>query len=142
MKFKLDTEQIEDSLKLTFTKKEQKKNIAEGIQEFCYGMALFFMDFAQKLDCDEKQAAGLKDVCLDVIGRDIDAMIHDTLCNKQVDPEEMEDLTQQMEEAGFSDEEIQNAVRIVKSCGGIASATEYLKSIGEEHGIKFDENNS
>ncbi len=60
MKFQLDTEDME-TIKLTFFSDEDLENeLSENIQDFCYGMAAFFVDFAQKIGCDTKKALELK----------------------------------------------------------------------------------
>ena len=55
MKFQLDTEDME-TIKLTFSDEDLENELSENIQDFCYGMAAFFVDFAQKIGCDTKKA--------------------------------------------------------------------------------------
>lgn len=45
MKFQLDTEDME-TIKLTFSDEDLENELSENIQDFCYGMAAFFVDFA------------------------------------------------------------------------------------------------
>ena len=59
MKFQLDTEDME-TIKLTFSDEDLENELSENIQDFCYGMAAFFVDFAQKIGCDTKKALELK----------------------------------------------------------------------------------
>lgn len=137
MKIELDTEYIEETLTLTFSEAERKQDLTGIIQEFCFGLASLFIDFSQKLNLDEKQAQGLKEVCLDVTGRDIDAMIKSILQPKDSEGE-MQELIEKMIDSGFSNGDIQNCLKIVENCGSLENAVQYLKSVGKEHGIQFD----
>ena len=91
MQFNLDTEHCE-GLKLRITDKERQDGLAVAIQEFCFGMASFFVDFAMKLNCDAKQAMKLKEVCFSCIDNNIDDMVnkHSLLEPKETEVDEDE----------------------------------------------------
>ena len=57
---------------------------------------------------------------------------------EEINDEQLSDLTKMMAEHGFAEDEINNIVEVVKSCGSMESAIDYLKEIGEEAGIDWD----
>jgi len=74
MIFQLDTDHY-DEIKLTFSENEHENGLPKMIEEFCYGVSAFFVDFAMKLECDTKDAASLKEICLSCIANDIDVIL-------------------------------------------------------------------
>lgn len=83
MRFILNTEKMED-MKLAFSIDDYDGDLTMVIQDFCFGLAAFFTDFAMKLDCDTERAVGLKEVCLSCIGRDIDYFLKQGFLNTDV----------------------------------------------------------
>ena len=134
MKFSLDTDHYED-LRLSFSESDFSSDVSEVIEEFCFAMASFFVDLAMKLNCDANQAANLKGVCLPCIGGNIDLMLKQGVVksadDEPVSEEELDVLMQGMKANGFSQEEIETVVRLVKDRGGLEAAKEYLKRIAE-----------
>ena len=131
MQFRFDTNHCE-KLNLKITKQDYKEGTPAVVQNFCFGIASFFIEFALKLDCDEKQAKGLKDICLKAIENYIDKMIKDGLLNQdedEVNEEELKNLVEQLEKNGFDEAEIKNVIEIVKNAGGIEAATGYFQSV-------------
>ena len=149
MQFALDTEHCEE-MKLTITDKERQDGTATVIQEFCFGMASLFVDFAMKLNCrDAKQADKLKEVCFSCIGHNIDEMVKQGLLepkDNEIDEDEINDLVEQLKKANFSEDQIAHILEIVRSAGSIEAATDYLQSVLEkaleEKNIKPDENST
>lgn len=149
MHFSLDTEHCEE-MRLTITDKERQDGTATVIQEFCFGMASLFVDFAMKLNCrDAKQADKLKEVCFSCIGHNIDEMVKQGLLesnDSEIDQDEINDLVEQLKKASFSEDQIAHILEIVRSAGSIEAATDYLQSVLEktleEKNIKSDENST
>lgn len=143
MIIKLDTNNYED-ISLTITDEERENGTVDLIQEFCYAMAVLFTDFSMKLNCDTEQSKGLKDVCLSCIERDIDFILDEGVLEdyddgeEVVDAEEIDELKDQLTDAGFDDEEIQNIIALVENSGGIENANAFLKSIGDAAGIDWN----
>lgn len=135
MHFSLDTEHCEE-MKLTITDKERQDGTSTVIQEFCFGMASLFVDFAMKLNCrDAKQADKLKEVCFSCIGHNIDEMIKQGLLepkDNEIDEDEINDLVEQLKKANFSGDQIEHVLEIVRIAGSIEAATDYLKSVLEK----------
>lgn len=135
MQFSLDTEHCEE-MKLTITDKERQDGTATVIQEFCFGMASLFVDFAMKLNCrDAKQADKLKEVCFSCIGHNIDEMVKQGLLEPKdngIDEDEINDLVEKLKKADFSEDQIAHILEIVRSAGSIEAATDYLQSVLEK----------
>ncbi len=134
MKFQLDTEDMEN-IKLTFSDEDLENELSENIQDFCYGMAAFFVDFAQKIGCDTKKALELKDLCFSCAGNDVEALLHAGILDEEEeneDNEEYKELRKKMKEAGFSEEDIAGAIRLAQACGGLEAATDYLDGVIKE----------
>ena len=87
MKFQLDTEDME-TIKLTFSDEDLENELSENIQDFCYGMAAFFVDFAQKIGCDTKKALELKDLCFSCAGNDVEALLHAGILDEEEENED------------------------------------------------------
>ncbi len=139
MRFYLDTDDYE-SIKIEMSDKDGE--VQDIIQEFCFAMASFFVDMANKLDCNTESAKSLQKVCSSCIERDINVILDNEVLNsdneEEINDEQLSDLTKMMAEHGFSEDEINNIVEVVKSCGSMESAIDYLKEIGEEAGIDWD----
>ena len=132
MIFELDTTKYE-SIKLVITDEDKKDGLQSVIGELCFALAGFFVDFASKLDLDKEQTISLKDVCISCISNNIDEILGQGILEEEedfVDEEELESLRQQLSDTDhYSEEEIADIVELVKSCGSIDSANEYLKDI-------------
>ena len=139
MKFSLDTDHYED-LRLLFSESDYNKDVSDVIEEFCFAMASFFVDLSMKLNCDVNQAASLKGVCLPCIGGNIDLMLKRGVLksadDEPVSEAELDALMQGMKANGFSREEIETVVRLVKDRGSLEAAKEYLKRIVEDKGAE------
>ena len=147
MIIKLDTNNYE-GISLAITDEERENGTVDLIQEFCYAMAALFTDFSMKLDCDTEQAKGLKDVCLSCVERNIDAILDQGVLRDdigdedEIDTEEINELKDQLTEAGFDDNEVQNIITLVENSGGIENANDFLKSIVDAAGIDWEAENS
>ena len=143
MRFSLDSENYED-IHIEITDKEQKGELQDVIQEFCFGMASFFVDFASQLNCDTEKARGLKDVCISCINRNIEHILDngiledDDNSDDDLSEDDLDELLEGLRAADFSEEEIDSVIELVKSFGSIEAATDYLKTIGEDHGIDWN----
>ena len=56
-----------------------------------------------------------------------------------VSDDEIDELGQAMTDAGFSNEEIQNVINLVKDAGSMDAALKILKGIGENAGIDWSD---
>lgn len=140
MKFTLDTNECEN-IKLEITD-EESESVASAIQEFCFGMSSFFVDFLMKLGCDtEEKAKKLQEVCMSCMGRNLDVMIKDILLDDNETSDDLENdietLKSEMKNHGFSDKENENIVDLVRDCGSVEAAKDVLKKIGEQNGIEW-----
>ena len=158
MKFTLDTNNYE-GIELKLTDEEYDRETEEIIEEFCFAIASFLADFTIKFNCDAEQAKGLVKVCLQCIENDINHLIEQGLIEEygyKNDEELSEErhitetenivpgkaeLIEKLKGYGFSEEEIAGVVNIIDELGSFELAIEYLKKIGKEHGINFDEDN-
>lgn len=144
MRFSLDSDNYED-IHIEITEEEREGELQDVIQEFCFGMASFFVDFALKLNCDTEQAKGLQDVCMSCINRNIEHILDNRVLDPDddsdddVSEDELDELLEALYAANFSEEEIDSIIELVKSSGSITAATDYLKMIGEEHGIDWND---
>ncbi len=140
MIFNLDTSHYETT-KIFLTDKECDAAIPELIEEFCFAIASFFLDFAVKLDCDKKQGDELKDIVLDCTGDIIEHLLENDLLKPSEDesPEEETDTqTEETENAGFTEADIANIVQLIEDCGGLASTKEFLRQYAAEKGIDIE----
>lgn len=139
MKFNLDTNNRENiSLKI---EDNECEDISLAIQEFAFGIASFFTDFMMRLNCDtEEKARKVQEVCMSCIKRDLNVMIKETLLNNNDEElkSEIENVIKEMENKGFSKEEISNITKIIEECGSLEDATYFLRKIGEENDIDWD----
>ncbi len=88
MKFTLDTNECEN-IKLEITD-EERENVVSAIQEFCFGMSSFFVDFLMKFGCDtEEKAKKLQEACMSCMGRNLDVMIKDILLDDKKPSDEL-----------------------------------------------------
>lgn len=67
----------------------------------------------------------------------------------EIDTEEINELKDQLTEAGFDDNEVQNiitlvenSITLVENSGGIENANDFLKSIVDAAGIDWEAENS
>lgn len=138
MKFSLDTEKVEN-IKLTITDNE-KESLVDAVQELCFGISSFIMDFMMQWGIDtEEKATSFKDVCTSCINRNLDTMVEEII-SVPVDDDlenDIKSLTEQLEGAVFSDAEIKNIVAIVHKKGSIEAAMDFLVDVGKENGIDF-----
>lgn len=143
MRFSLDSENYEN-IHIEISEEEQKGELQDIIQEFCFAMASFFADFASKLNCNIEQAKELKNVCISCINRNIDYFLDNGILDNDYDSDDelsedaLDELLESLRAANFSEEEIENIIELVKSSGGIEAATDYLKAIGEDNGIDWN----
>ena len=103
MIFKQDTEKNE--LNLIFTETDEVGTV-KLVEDFCDGMAWFFIMFAARVGCQSENAKVLKKVCMEQIEKTVDAVIDDGNLEKlqkvleESIPEEYAELAQKMEEEG------------------------------------------
>ena len=113
MKFNLDTEKM--NISLSFNEDATGDELIDVVQDFCFGMASFFIDFAMKLNYTSEDVADLKDVCISCINRNIDVMVEKgVLDDEEEDYDEdndLDELIDKMNESGFSADEIDNIIR-------------------------------
>lgn len=140
MRFLLNTDDYE-SISLEITDEEYENGTIGIIQEFGYALASFIVDVALKLDCDTEQAKGLKKVLLDIVGRDVDDILDNSVFEEleEEDTESMDELTERLISSGFSDEEIANIKSLVVEFGGVENALEHLKNIAVQNGLNMDD---
>jgi hypothetical protein len=136
MELRVDTERLE-SLSLTFSDEDLQNELSTNIQNFCYGMAALYMDFVDKIGCDSERATSFKEVFFSCMGRDIDLFLRAGILehldeDEEKIPEECEELVERMREKGFTEEEIADAVQLVKTCGGLEEATGHLDKMIED----------
>lgn len=137
MKFYFDSDNYE-SIKLEISEQERQNGMENIIQEYCFAMASFFVYFSMKLDLDTEQAKSLQKVCFSCIEILTDDMIEKVILDDETDDvseEQLTDLADKLAENGFSQDEIENILELVKESDSIESATEYLKNIAHEAGI-------
>lgn len=133
MKFSLNTENCEE-IKLDMASSEINE-VRNAIEEFCFGIASFFIDFMHQVGCKtEEQAKGLQEVCVSCIKRNVEIMIKEGLLSINEDlNREKEELVRQMKKHGYSDEEIENMTQLLIECGSIEKLNEELINLGEEN---------
>lgn len=142
MKFNLDTNNYEN-IQLTFTENDCEQDLSILIQEFCYAISSFFVDFAMKLDCNTEKAKGLSEVFLDCTKRNINLMLDQGVLERQwaeISEEELKELEDKLKNSGFADDEITNIIHLVNDLGSVEAANEYLMKIADEAGIDIDVN--
>lgn len=145
MYFNLDTNKYEE-IKLKLSDEEVQGDLQEVIQEFCFGMASFFVDFALKINCNTEQAKGLQKVCIPCIDDCIEAILENGVLDssegqstdEDMNIKEINELIDKLHAADYSEDEINNIVQLVKSLGSIEAANDYLEEIGKSYGIDFD----
>lgn len=70
MRLNVDTSNYED-LSINLTGEEYEAGPASTIEEFCYAMASFIVDFSKvHLGCNKESALSFKDLCLSCIDKD------------------------------------------------------------------------
>ena len=143
MKFNLDTTDCEN-IKLKITD-EECEDVASAIQEFCFGMSSFFVDFFMQLNCDtEEKAKKLQDVCVSCINRNLDVMVKEILLDNEDISDELESdidmLKSEMKKHGFSDSEIENIVKLVRNSGSVEAANDVLMNIAKQNGVDLSSN--
>lgn len=137
MKFYLDSDNYE-SIKLEISEQERQNGMENILQEYCFAMASFFVDFSMKLDLNTEQAKSLQKACFSCIEILTNDMIEELILDDETDDVSEEQLTalaNKMAEVGFSQEEINHVVEMVKESGSFESAQEYFKNIVREAGI-------
>jgi len=139
MKFMLDTADIEN-FQLNFTEEDQKKTKEQLMEEFEYAMSSFFISFCVKNNWNTEVAKEMKQAIFTKIDRHIANMFSQGILepdNEVVDEEYINELKTQMSEAGFSEDEIEQMVELVKEYGSIEKASEYLSSLAEAQGVEL-----
>ena len=140
MKFNLDTNNCEE-IKIEIEKNEAD-DLSSAIQEFSFGIASFFTDFMMKLNCDtEEKADKVRDICMSCVNNNLNVMVKEILLD-DIDEDleiEIEELLNEMRERDFSEEECSNIADIVRDSGSMSAAIEYLKKVGEENGIVWEQ---
>lgn len=144
MLFHLDTENCEN-IRLRFN---PNGNLEENILEFCFGMSALYTDFCMQIGLDQDQSRSLLDVVQSCMTRDVEEILSHGLLDSDddeddgtdgVSDDEIDELGQAMTDAGFSNEEIQNIINLVKNAGSMDAALKILKGIGENAGIDWSD---
>lgn len=144
MLFHLDTENCEN-IRLRFN---PNGNLEENILEFCFGMSALYTDFCMQIGLDQDQSRSLLDVVQSCMTRDVEEILSHGLLDSDddeddgtdgVSDDEIDELGQAMTDAGFSNEEIQNVINLVKDAGSMDAALKILKGIGENAGIDWSD---
>lgn len=144
MLFHLDTENCEN-IRLRFN---PNGNLEENILEFCFGMSALYTDFCMQIGLDQDQSRSLLDVVQSCMTRDVEEILSHGLLDSDEDEDdgtdgvsddEIDELGQAMTDAGFSNEEIQNIINLVKDAGSMDAALKILKGIGENAGIDWSD---
>ncbi len=75
MKLIVDTKHYED-LSIKISDEEYEAGPASTIEEFCYALASFIVDFSKaKLGCNKETASSFKDLCLSCIDKDVSLIL-------------------------------------------------------------------
>lgn len=144
MLFHLDTENCEN-IKLRFNR---DGDLEENILDFCFGMSALYTDFCMQLGLDQDQSRSLLDVCQSCMTRNVEEILSQGLLDSDdeeddetdcVSDDEIDELEQAMTAAGFSAQEIQNIITLVKDAGSMDAALKILKGIAENAGIDWSD---
>ena len=141
MMFHVDTKNCEN-IKLCFNPDGE---LEENILEFCFGMSALYTDFCMQLGLDQDQSRSLLDVVQSCMTRDVEEILSQGLLDSDdeedetndVSDDELDELEQAMTAAGFSVQEIQNIITLVKDAGSMDAALDIIKAIGDNAGIKL-----
>ena len=140
MKLILDTENIEN-MQLVLTEDDKAKPQEQLMEEFEYAMSSFFVSFCLKNNWDTEKAKEMKQSIFTKIDRHIANMFSQGVlepANETVDEAYLKELHDQMAEAGFDEDEIEQMVELVKKYGSLEKASEYLESLAEEEGVELN----
>ena len=140
MKLILDTENIEN-MQLVLTEEDKAKPQEQLMEEFEYAMSSFFVSFCLKNNWDTEKAKEMKQSIFTKIDRHIANMFTQGVlepANETVDEAYLKELHDQMAEAGFDEDEIEQMVELVKKYGSLEKASEYLESLAEEEGVELN----
>ena len=75
MRLYVDTSNYED-LSIRMSEKEKEAGPATAIEEFCYAMASFIVDFSKvHLGCNKDSVRSSKELCLSCINTDVDLIL-------------------------------------------------------------------
>ena len=141
MKLILDTENIEN-MQLVLTEEDKAKPQEQLMEEFEYAMSSFFVSFCLKNNWDTEKAKEMKQSIFTKIDRHIANMFTQGVlepANETVDEAYLKELHDQMAEAGFDEDEIEQMVELVKKYGSLEKASEYLESLAEEEGVELNQ---
>ena len=101
-----------------------------------------------QIGLDQDQSRSLLDVVQSCMTRDVEEILSHGLLDSDddeddgtdgVSDDEIDELGQAMTDAGFSNEEIQNVINLVKDAGSMDAALKILKGIGENAGIDWSD---
>ena len=139
MRFILDTN---DRLSLNLELEDMEHQTLSAIQSFSYGIASFFTEFMSILQCDtEEKATEVRKVLLSCVEKNIDEMIYANVlfdCNDDFISASLR-LREEMENRGFSEEEIKIYMSIIESNGIIEKSIEVAINDAEEAILKLSE---
>ena len=75
MRLNVDTNTYED-ISIKLSDEEYEADLASNIEEFCYAMASFIVDFSKgDLGCNKERALSFKDLCLSCIDKDVSIIL-------------------------------------------------------------------
>ena len=121
MIFKLNTN-IDEDICLDLSEERATGDIESVIGEFCGGIVSFLIDFAFQLNCNNlKQTKVLTDICLSCIKESINEIFEEVFYNEgteednETSEEKIDDLTTQLLEVGFTEDEICSVIKMIQS---------------------------
>jgi len=138
MKFNLNTNNSESiSLKIEDV---EKNNMVVALEELIFGMTLFFVEFIKQRKCSSLESAKeLLSICMPILEDKIIIMLENELFNKK-EISEVERIVKELENAGFSYEEICDTIKLIEDTGSVEGAAHVLlKEIAESLNINLDE---
>ena len=113
MKFSLDTEKYEDIM----LRLDPDTTTLEDFEELCFALAAFYVVFCKQLGLDEEKACGLfSEFCQPWVARDVEAMLSEGTLGGVLNGE-LNEFARRMRSAGFSEEEVENIVALVREAG-------------------------
>lgn len=132
MKFEFDTQKSED-IKLVLTEEPDGISREDAIQDFFFGITSFVTLFCKKLSMDSSVVMSFWDLCHKCVGNELESFLESGVYDsdeEELDEEELDDeaiaVAKEMEKNGFTEEEIDAIVKLVKASGGVESTLAQL----------------
>ncbi len=136
MKLTIDTKNPIPHIEMT--EEEENSVLSKNLAEFCFGIASLAVDYIGQT-VKPKDYENLKKALVHITSDMLDKMLEEGVLDDDELEEEMENLREQLEaNGGFSNEEIEAVLNIVRETGSMEAATKFLMSVGEEAGIDME----